>query len=326
MNEQKLLWRQGNIQGGALLIYKAIMIAAVVAAMLVSVISQLVQAIAANQPIIDEATAELLLDMEAATEFSSWGYVPAVIIGLAAMMIWKKPFYFRDTLCQRGRAMTVGDFFALLSFFLSGQLIYQGLSAGAEWLANGIGFSVAPMLESVTGSSDSAQMFLYVCLLAPISEELLFRGLLLRSLEPWGKKFAIVTSAILFGLYHGHPLQAPFAFYIGLVLGYVTAEHNILWAMVLHMVNNLLLADSLPRIMASFPAGLETVVLWMIMIVSGIAALTITIVRWKDIQSYCRQEGIERWKWFRFWTSPCVLLLAASSVVDMVIVTLMCFD
>ena len=325
MNERRLLWQQGNIQGGALLIYKAIMTASVSAVMLFSVISQLVQTIAANQPIFDETTGQLLMDMDAAAEYSTLGYIPAVLIGLAVLLIWKKPSYFRDTICRKGRRMSPGDFFSLLSFFLSGQLIYQGLSAGAEWIANGFGVSIRPMLDSVTGTSDSIEMFLYVCLLAPISEELLFRGLLLRSLEPWGKKYAILISAILFGLFHGHPLQAPFAFLIGLVLGYVTVEHNILWATVLHMVNNLLLADTLPRLMAQLPAGLEDLIFWTIMIVSAISALILTIVRWKDIRCYLRQEKLEKWKWTGFWSSPCVLILLASSLVDMAAVTLMCF-
>ena len=95
--------------------------------------------------------------------------------------------------------------------------------------------------------------------------------------------------------------------------------------MALHMVNNLLLADTLPRLMADLPAGLDTIILWTIFIVSGIAALILAVVHWEQIRCYFRQEKLEKWQWMRFWSSPCVLLFTASCLVDMVIVTLTCF-
>ena len=67
---------------------------------------------------------------------------------------------------------------------------------------------------------------------------MLFRGLILRTLRPFGKRFAIVMSAVLFGMFHGNLLQAPCAMVIGLLFGYAAMEHSILWAVALHVFIN----------------------------------------------------------------------------------------
>ena len=61
-------------------------------------------------------------------------------------------------------------------------------------------------------------LFLVVALLAPIAEEIFFRGLVLRSLERrMGTNGAIVVSAGLFGAAHLEKLQFPALFVFGLV-------------------------------------------------------------------------------------------------------------
>ncbi len=71
-------------------------------------------------------------------------------------------------------------------------------------------------------------------------EEFLFRGAIMGSLMKFGKPFAIFTSAILFGLMHGNLVQIPFAFLVGLVLGFAVVETNSIWTGVLiHFLNNL---------------------------------------------------------------------------------------
>ena len=59
-------------------------------------------------------------------------------------------------------------------------------------------------------------------LLGPILEEIIFRSIILRGLlTRYSPKFAIVFSAIIFGLIHGRTLQIWVTFIIGLILGYV---------------------------------------------------------------------------------------------------------
>jgi membrane protease YdiL (CAAX protease family) len=61
-------------------------------------------------------------------------------------------------------------------------------------------------------------LFIVVAVLAPIVEEIFFRGLVLRSLERrMSSNGAIVVSAALFGAAHLEPLQFPALFVFGLV-------------------------------------------------------------------------------------------------------------
>lgn len=71
-------------------------------------------------------------------------------------------------------------------------------------------------------------------------EELLFRGVVLTNLLPYGRAPAVVISAVLFGLMHQNPAQIFYATMAGLVLGLVCVRTRSIWGGVLiHFVNNL---------------------------------------------------------------------------------------
>ncbi len=83
--------------------------------------------------------------------------------------------------------------------------------------------------------------YLMICLFAPLVEELVFRGAILKSLlnafrNHW---LAILISAVFFALVHGNPAQMPHAFLIGLLLGWMYYRSgSILPGVTLHWVNN----------------------------------------------------------------------------------------
>ena len=84
--------------------------------------------------------------------------------------------------------------------------------------------------------------YLAIGLLAPLSEEIVLRGAVLRELlrspklTPWA---AIAISAVLFALIHLNPAQMPHAFLIGLLLGWMYwRTGSILPGMAYHWANN----------------------------------------------------------------------------------------
>lgn len=81
---------------------------------------------------------------------------------------------------------------------------------------------------------------LMLVVLAPVMEEVLFRGILLesvRSKHSAGR--AIVVSALMFGVIHLIPQQVVNAFVIGLILGYIYVRTESLWpVIVIHALNN----------------------------------------------------------------------------------------
>ena len=83
--------------------------------------------------------------------------------------------------------------------------------------------------------------YFVVGLLAPLAEEMVFRGAILRSLLRWKSNpwIGIVISAILFAVIHMNPAQMPHAFLIGLLLGWMYwRTDSIVPGVVYHWVNN----------------------------------------------------------------------------------------
>lgn len=194
----------------------------------------------------------------------------------------------------REKRMKPGVFLSLLALCLGSQLVNSLWITVLEAVMNLFGTSAIGILEEVSGSTDSFSMFLYASILAPVAEELLFRGWILRSLRPYGKRFAILGSAVLFGVFHGNLLQTPYAFFVGLILGYVTVEYSIIWAMGIHLFNNLVVADILSRITAALPEMAANGITLGILGAGAIASVIILLKNRQEIGAYRGSEWIDR--------------------------------
>ena len=85
------------------------------------------------------------------------------------------------------------------------------------------------------------------CVIAPVSEELMFRKLLLDRLRPYGGRFAVIASALCFGLFHGNLNQLFYAVAIGLALGCTALRTGRLWQnILLHAMINFISVGLLP--------------------------------------------------------------------------------
>lgn len=94
--------------------------------------------------------------------------------------------------------------------------------------------SYAQVLENLGMNHPTFLSMLYTALLAPVTEELLFRGLTLRILESsfpfW---IANILQAFYFGVIHGNLVQGSYAFLAGMILGYLVKRKGTLTAGVL---------------------------------------------------------------------------------------------
>ena len=103
-------------------------------------------------------------------------------------------------------------------------------------------FGFSGNMPAMPLSNDIGVLILYgitIAIIPPIVEELLFRGMILQSLRKYGDGFAIVVSAMLFGLYHGNFVQMVFAFIAGLVMALVVVRTGSLWnSIIIHFINN----------------------------------------------------------------------------------------
>jgi membrane protease YdiL (CAAX protease family) len=81
---------------------------------------------------------------------------------------------------------------------------------------------------------------LYTLIVAPIAEEIVFRGVILhkagRNVPFWG---ANILQAMFFGLYHQNLIQGLYATLIGLLLGLIYRKYQTIAApILLHMIIN----------------------------------------------------------------------------------------
>lgn len=94
-------------------------------------------------------------------------------------------------------------------------------------------------------ATDNVSMIITVVIFAPILEEIVFRGILQKSLVKKGLKpsHAILISSFIFGAVHGYPWQFVGAFLLGTVLGLVYQKtKSLLMPILLHAFNNLISA------------------------------------------------------------------------------------
>lgn len=256
--------------------------------------------------------------LQDAVSTNYWGYLLTIVIGLAIVLSWKGTDFWRKEIWKPNRAMTLSTFLLLLTWLFGSQTLLSLVNGALDWLLQHWGLSTQNALEAATSVPDSPSMFLYACLVAPIAEELLFRGLILRGFLPHGKKFAVIASAVLFGLYHGNLVQSPFAFFVGLIFGYAAVEYNIAWAMVLHLSNNLLLGDTLYRVLNVLNP------LFAVLLESGLTSalmicwIVVTLLKRHSMIAWIRQEKMD-WRAFgAMFQCPSTIILVIITVASMV--------
>lgn len=127
-----------------------------------------------------------------------------------------------------------------LSLFsnLPSRFLVQNVTSWLPWQLG----ETLPGLETASGTAVFITVLYLVrhAVFPAFFEEFLFRGIVLQSLRRFGDGFAITASAVLFGMFHGNLEQIPFAFFVGLVLGYMLVKTNNIWlCSSIHFLNNL---------------------------------------------------------------------------------------
>lgn len=155
-------------------------------------------------------------------------------------------------------------------------------------------------MEYINQSTITWEMWLYVGLIGPVFEEIVFRGVLLRALAPYGRNFAILTSAVMFGLYHGDFTQGLFAFVIGLLLGFVAMEYSLLWSVALHVFNNAVIGGALDQLASYYGDAGEGVYAVVLLAVGIVGGLIVLVRHGREIRAYARAHRSPRgtyWGW-----------------------------
>lgn len=167
--------------------------------------------------------------------------------------------------------------------------------------------------QAITNPVDSLASYptvlniLLGCVIAPVAEEFLFRRLLLERLRPYGDRFAILTSALCFGLFHGNLNQFFYAFTVGALFAYVILRTGCLWqTILLHALTNASSVALVPLLEKLGPLGDQLTSL--LVLGSIVVGMTFLVTGWRDIRlepgSLSLSEG---WKWRLFFENPGVI-------------------
>lgn len=122
---------------------------------------------------------------------------------------------------------------------------------------------------------------LLVAFAAPVMEEYVFRRCVMDRLLPHGERTALLSSALLFGLFHSTINQACYAFLLGLVFGYVYLRTGKLrYSVALHVLINSMSSIILPLLLtlaanAVTGVDLQEAQLWDVIARPGVLALVL---------------------------------------------------
>lgn len=233
----------------------------------------------------EETIIEILLQ-------SGSGYIISSILGTFLLAIFYRKLAY-GKIFEGHKAMNGKMFFMLLSLVIGMQIMFQGVAYGLEIILNLFGYSYRQSIEEVSQMSTTLSHFIYVGLLGPVTEEIIFRGFIVGALKKYGKVFAICVSAILFGLLHGNLVQGIFAIGVGIIFAYVTVEYSIKWAMALHIANNFIFAELLTYLIKGMSEITQFIIQESIFGFFFMSAMIILVKNQHTIKDYIKKhEGV----------------------------------
>lgn len=102
-----------------------------------------------------------------------------------------------------------------------------------------LGYETENSIADPMSASGWAAEIISSVILAPVFEELFYRGLIMRSLSRVSKRFAIFASAAIFGIAHGNIYQFLLGFFVGIVFAYADMRtDSIIPSILAHMAVN----------------------------------------------------------------------------------------
>ena len=117
-----------------------------------------------------------------------------------------------------------------------GNVIGTGLSS---FIGNIFGKTSNNSLAEIIMNTDLTGTVIFVVILGPIMEEIVFRKILIDRTVKFGERNAMFLSALLFGLFHMNLFQFFYAFGIGLIFAYIYIKsRKIGYSIVFHMIIN----------------------------------------------------------------------------------------
>lgn len=204
--------------------------------------------------------------------------------------------------------MTFSSFVLVVVLLFASQSVFSLFFAATESMANMFGYTtVSTMINEPTDIC----YLIYAALLGPVMEEVIFRGVILNGIIKFGKTFSITISAILFAIFHADVAQGAFAFFCGLILGYVAVEYSLKWAILLHIFNNFVISTVLGGIISQLPSQSQQYVNLLFIALGVIGGVLVLFFQKRDLKNYLKKNKAQRGSYKAALTSAWFLISMA---------------
>ena len=164
------------------------------------------------------------------------GTLPIYIIGLPIiLLVTRKLPITKPEACEK---LSVGKFICILFLCFGAMYISSFVSVAIKnAIGNLKGSEVTNSTTMIVSASGIWARIIFVSLIGPIMEEIIFRRVILFKLLRYGEFISIFFSSLAFGLFHGNIEQLLYAFAIGFILAYVTVKTGkIRYSIIIHII------------------------------------------------------------------------------------------
>ncbi|MBE5875271.1 MAG: CPBP family intramembrane metalloprotease [Lachnospiraceae bacterium] len=300
----KEIRHQGTKIGWSLLGYVLITNIVVIIGMFIDIVIAMIEKTGGDvQSLTVADTEEIVFSVLGNLTSNGTSSIIAIIFGIPLLMLIFRKTVTIVNMWHTNRKMSVSNFLKLLSVFMAAQLVFTFASSGIEALLNLLGYSANSQMEWASSTRTTLSMILYVGIFGPVAEEIIYRGFLMKSLMKYGKHFAIVCSAVTFGIMHANIYQLFFAIIIGLVLGYTASEFSLKWAVALHIINNAIFSQLFGLLVQDLPETTQAIILYTILGLFFVAALVIMWKHRQDIKTYYQENKVIKKQYVKFFVS-----------------------
>ena len=229
---------------------------------------------------------------------------------------------------EKRESKTLGVFEVIKICFMSYSIVYI-----VNFLTNILmmliavikGSEVTNPLVNMLEGSNWIWSLIFAGILSPIIEEMMFRGVMLNKLRRYGDKVAIITTAILFGLFHANFSQFFYAVALGIVFAYVALKTGtIKYSIILHIVVNIMGGVILPAVIGDGSNIVAVGCVGLALLAIVIVGLVLLIKNRKNISLLDGEIKLEKGTAFKtIWVNVGMILYVVISLVSMISILFM---
>lgn len=210
--------------------------------------------------------------------------------------------------------------------YLSVKVIEVDIMVAIDLLSGGSLSGWGEMFPSAGTGLSLPQALIATAVVAPVVEELVFRGFCYECFTGWNTGWSAVFPSLIFACFH-HPLGIPSAFLAGMLLSILRRQSSLLATMLVHAVCNGFLTVAALLLAASSPYTLL-----LLLIVVHLLVLTVLVINrrhikelWLEFRSLLKQFfarpqfGVRMRLLLKHWSYKVILLLIALTFAAMLV-------